>query len=328
MKVSKEFKIGIVVLCAIAAFVWGINYLKGSNIFTNKYYLYAVYPKIDGLIPANPVLIKGFKVGQITEITLIKVQDTNRVLVKFLLTENVDIPKHSVAKAVSSDLLGSKAVDLIFSDSKENVKSGDTLVARSEEGFKESLDKRIAPIQAKAEKLIVTMDSVIGVVSSILNAKTRDNLDKSFEGVRKAILSLEQTAYKLDDLVGSEKVKISSILSNINSISSNLSRNMQKIDNILGNINNITDTLAKAKIADAVNNAEKSLGQLNIALTRINEGQGTLGKLAKNDSLYNNLNKSSNDLDKLLKDLRINPERYIHFSVFGRKEKRKNKPKD
>ena len=126
MKVSKEFKIGIVVLCAIAAFVWGINYLKGSNIFTNKYYLYAVYPKIDGLIPANPVLIKGFKVGQITEITLIKVQDTNRVLVKFLLTQNVDIPKNSVAKAVSSDLLGSKAVELIFSDSKENVKNGDT----------------------------------------------------------------------------------------------------------------------------------------------------------------------------------------------------------
>src|SRR5205823_1469667 len=148
------FKIGIVVLCAIAAFVWGINYLKGSNIFTHKYYLYAVYPKIDGLIPANPVLINGFKIGQITNISLVKMQDNNKVLVKFLLTENVDIPKKSIARAVSSDLLGSKAVEIIFSKEKELVKSGDTLIAQSEEGFKAALDKRIAPIQAKAEKLI------------------------------------------------------------------------------------------------------------------------------------------------------------------------------
>jgi phospholipid/cholesterol/gamma-HCH transport system substrate-binding protein len=328
VKVSKEFKIGVVVLCAIAAFIWGINFLKGSNIFTHKYYLYAVYPKIDGLIPANPILINGYKIGQVTNISLIKIRDTNRVLVKFLLTENVDIPKKSIAKAVSSDLLGSKAVEIIFSKEKGFVKSGDTLVAQSEEGFKESLDKRIAPIQAKAEKLIVTMDSVIQVVSSILNAKTRDNLDKSFEGVRKAILALEATAYKLDDLVGSEKVKISSILSNLNSVTSNLSKNGHKIDNIITSLDSISANLAKARIKEAVNEAEKSLSQLNVFLSRVNDGQGTLGKMAKNDSLYNNLNKSSADLDKLLKDLRINPERYIHFSVFGRKEKSKNKPKN
>jgi len=171
------------------------------------------------------------------------------------------------------------------------------------------------------------MDSVIQVVSSILNAKTRDNLDKSFEGVRKAILALEQTAYKLDDLVGSEKVKISSILSHLNGVTANLDKNGHKIDNIIVNLSNITDSLAKAQIKGAVDEADKSLKQLNILLTRINEGQGTFGKMAKNDSLYNNLNKSSADLDKLLKDLRINPERYIHFSVFGRKEKSRNKPK-
>ena len=232
------------------------------------------------------------------------------------------IPKGSIAKAISSDLLGSKAVEIIYSDATEFVKSGDTLTASTEEGFKEALDKRIAPIQAKAENLISSMDSVMSVVSLILNTKTRDNLDKSFESVRKAILTLEQTAYKLDDLVGSEKVKISSVLSNLNQITTNLNKNGQKIDNIISNVSSMTDSLAKAQLKDAIANADKSMRELNIMLARINEGQGTIGKLAKNDSLYNNLNKSSEDLDKLLKDLRMNPERYIHFSVFGKKSRK------
>lgn len=321
MKVSKEFKIGVVVVCAIAAFIWGVNFLKGSNIFTHKYYLYAVYPKIDGLIPANPVLISGYKIGQVTDISLIKRGGENRVLVKFLLTENVDIPKGSIARSVSADLLGSKAVEIIFSKNTEYVKNGDTLVAETESGFKEALDKRIAPIQAKAENLISSMDSVINVVNSILNKKTRDNLDKSFESIHKAMSSLEQTAYKLDDLVGSEKAKISSILTHMNSILANLDKNNQKIDNIIGNLNNLSDSLAKAQMKEAIADADKSLKELNTLLSGINKGQGTLGKMAKNDSLFNNLNKSSADLDRLLKDLRLNPERYIHFSVFGRKKK-------
>ncbi len=326
MKVSKEFKIGLVVVCAIAAFIWGINFLKGSNIFSHKYYLYAVYPKIDNLIPANPLLINGFKIGQVNEISLIQKGGKTQVLVKFLLTEDVQIPKNSIAKAISSDLLGTKAVEVIYSNETAMVESGDTLIAASEEGFKESLDKRIAPIQAKAENLISSMDSVMTVVSLILNTKTRDNLEKSFESVRKAILTLEQTAYKLDDLVGSEKVKISSVLSNLNQITSNLSKNGQKIDQIINNVSSMTDSLAKAQLKDAIANADKSMKELNVMLAKINEGQGTAGKLLKNDSLYNNLNKSSEDLDKLLKDLRLNPERYIHFSVFGRKSRKPVNP--
>lgn len=326
MKISKEFKIGIVITLAIAAFLWGLFFLKGANLLSQKYYLFAVYPKIDGLIEANPLLINGYKIGQVNKISLVKSDTGYVVLVKFLLTEDVQIPKGSVAKAVSSDLLGSKAVEVVYGTQPGFLQSGDTLIAESEESLKQSVDKRIAPLQAKAENLISSIDSVMTVVNAVLNKKTRDNLDKSFESVRKAILSLEQTAYKMDDLIGSEKVKISSILSHLNGITSNLDRNGQKIDNILTNFSNLSDSLSKAKLKEAISNADKSLQELNILLTRINEGQGTLGKLAKNDSLYTNLNKSSADLDKLLKDLRVNPERYIHFSVFGRKEKAKNKP--
>jgi phospholipid/cholesterol/gamma-HCH transport system substrate-binding protein len=219
VKISKEFKIGIVVTSAIGFFIWGFNFLKGSNLFSHKYELYAVYPKIDGLIEANPLLVNGFKVGQINKISLIKDKNGKYgVLVKFLLTEDVNIPKHSIAKAVSSDLLGSKAVEIIYSNESEFVKSGDTLVAETEEGLKTAVSKQLAPLQKKIEGLVSSVDSVMTIVEVVLNDKTRENLSKSFESIKKAIQSLEQTAYKLDDLVASEKSKISSILTKLNSL--------------------------------------------------------------------------------------------------------------
>lgn len=326
MKITKEFKIGVVVIAAIAAFIWGLNYLKGSDIISRKNYLFAVYPKIDGLIEANPLMVKGFKIGQVNKISLLKRGGEYQVLVRFLVTEEVNIPKNSIAKAFSSDLLGSKAVEVIYGDSNEFVESGDTLLAESEEDLKTAVDKRLAPLQKKAEGLISSIDSVMVIVQYVLNDKTRDNLSKSFESIKKAISSLEQTCYKLDDLVASEKNKISSILTKLNSLAGMLEQNTGKIDNIIGNLSNLSDSLAKSQLKDAIANADKTLKELNALVAQINSGQGTLGKLAKNDSLYNNLNKASDDLDKLMKDLRINPERYIHFSVFGRRDK--NKPKD
>ena len=201
MKISKEFKIGIIVTTTIGLFIWGFNFLKGNDLFNQKYELYAVYPKIDGLIEANPLLINGFKVGQVNKITLTKLNGQYAVLVKFLLTEEVNIPKNSIAKAVSSDLLGSKAVEIIYSNETEFVKSGDTLIALNEEGLKTAVSKQLAPIQAKAVGLLSSIDSVMTVVQFILNTKTRDNLDKSFESIKKAIQSLEKTDYKLDYLM-------------------------------------------------------------------------------------------------------------------------------
>lgn len=319
MKISKEFKIGLVVVCAIAAFVWGVSFLKGSNLFTEKYYLYAVYPKIDNLIPANPLLVKGYKIGQVNKISLIDRGGKKMVLVKFLLSEDISIPLNSTAKAVSADLLGTKAVEIVMGDSLVFAKNGDTLRAETEQGLKESFNAQIAPLQAKAENLIGSIDSVMSVVSLVLNAKTRANIDQTFESVRKAILSLEQTAYKFDDMLASEKPKMSSILTNLNGITLNLHKSEQKINNALTNFSNLSDTLAKARLASAINNADNTLRELNSLMSRINQGQGTLGKLAKSDSLYNNLNKSAEDLDKLLKDLKDNPKRYVHFSIFGRK---------
>ena len=251
------------VVCAISAFIWGISFLKGSDLFSHKYYLYAVYPKIDNLIPSSPLQINGYKIGQIKNISLINKGGKNQVLVKFLLTEDIKIPKNSIARAVSADLLGAKAVEVIFSDSDKLVQNGDTLISETEQGLKESFNKQLAPLQAKAENLIGSIDTVMSVVRTVLNSRTRDNIDKSFESVRKAILSLEQTAYKLDDLMATEKPKLGSILSNLNGITSNLNKSEHKINTILTNFSNLSDSLAKTQLKSAVDNADNTLKELN-----------------------------------------------------------------
>jgi phospholipid/cholesterol/gamma-HCH transport system substrate-binding protein len=320
VKLSKEFKIGIVVVCAIAAFIWGISFLKGTNLFSSKSYLYAVYPRVDNLNASNPVLVNGYKVGQIKEIKLVSRDSQQVVMVKFLLTEDVQIPKRSVARVVSADLLGNKAVEIVFSREKEFVKSGDTLVAETERGLKESFNKQIAPLQARADHLLGNIDSLITLSNLLLNSRTRDNIDQSFESMRKAITSFERTAYKLDDMMTTEKPKFSAIMTNLNGITGNLNKSEAKIKNILDNFSNLSDSLSKSQLRSAITNADNTLRELNTLMAGINAGTGTLGKLARNDSLYNNLNKSAENLDKLLQDLREHPKRYVRFSVFGGKK--------
>jgi phospholipid/cholesterol/gamma-HCH transport system substrate-binding protein len=317
VKISKELKIGVVMICAIAALIWGINFLKGTNLFSYKGYLYAIYPRVENLKPSDALLINGYKIGQVQDISLIQRGGKSEVLVEFLLTEDVMIPKNSIARAIDNDILGNKAVEIIFSKETEPAANKDTLIAETAQGFKESFNKQIAPLQAKAESLLANIDSVMGVVNHMLNPRTRANIEKSFEGVRKSIMSIEQTAYKLDQSI---EPKVSQLLTNLNNITSNLNRSEQKINNILSNFSAVSDSLASSQLKTAINNAGTTLRELNLMLARINAGEGTLGKLARNDSLYHNLNKSAEHLDKLLRDLNDNPKRYVHFSIFGKKK--------
>lgn len=325
MKLSKEVKVGIVTTLAIGCFIYGFNFLKGRDLFSSQRKFYAVYNNIDGLVEANPLMINGFKVGIVGKIVLANDTSTS-VIVTLLLDNDVKIPRNSVAKVVSSDILGSKAVQLILGKGITYAESGDTLVSAQEDDLKTAVNKTIAPLQEKAVGLISSIDSVMVVVQQVFNESARQNLAKSFESIKLAITSLETTSYRLDTMVQSEKSKISSILSKVNTLATTLANNSDKLGNVINNFSNISDSIAKSNLTSAINNADVALGQASQIMTKINSGQGTMGMLINNDSLYRKLDKSSEDLDKLLKDLRINPERYVRISVFGRKDR--NKPKD
>ena len=325
MKLTKEIKTGIIVVVAVSIVIYGFNFLSGTDILKKHNYLYAIYDKTDGLIEASPELVNGVKVGQVYRTHLIKRNDGYRVLVTFLLTEDVKIPKGSKAKLISSDILGSKAISISFSNELTYVQNNDTLLPDYEDDLKTAVDKRIAPLQKKAENLISSIDSVMQVVQEVLNANVRQNLIISFESIKSTLKSLQHASSGLDTLMTTQRSKVAVILSKVESISSNFEKNNDKITNILNNFSSISDSLAKSNIKSTIEHANLAIAQANALLEGINSGKGTLGKLVKNDSIYNNLNRASNDLDLLLIDLREHPKRYVSVSVFGKKDKSKPK---
>ena len=324
MKLSKEVKIGLATVVAFACFIYGFNYLKGKNFFAAQNKFYAIYGDIDGLVEANPLIISGYKVGIVSDITLSD-NLAEGVVVTMLLDNKIKIPKNSIARIVSSDIMGSKAIQLILGNSPEYLVDGDTLLGEKEENLKQSVNKTIAPLQKKAESLISSIDSVMFVVQDILNKDARKNLSGSFESINRTFRTLEKTSIKLDDLIDSEKAKISNIITKASHLATTLADNSEDISNILKNFSAISDSLKRSKIVSVISNANTTLAQTSEIAQKINRGEGTLGLLVNNDSLYRKLDKSAEDLDKLLVDLQLNPKRYVHFSAFGRKEK--NKPK-
>ena len=321
MKLSRESKIGAVVTLSIVLFIWGLNFLKGENIFSRSKMFYAIYPKIDGLVEGNPVQLNGFKVGRVSKL-LFHPNNSGTVVVEFSLSNGVlELPKDSKAKIFSSDIMGSKAVDLILGTDTATLKDGDTLIAEIEINLQESVNQQIAPLKKKTEELISSIDSAVVIVQHILNEEARDNLGKGFESIQRSFAKFETVANNLDGLVEGNVDKLNDIFTKIQSIATNLNKNNKELTNVINNFSSISDSLAKANLASTFENANNALLDASQILEKINSGEGTLGLLINNDSLYNNLDAAAADLDKLLKDFNEHPKRYVHFSVFGKKDK-------
>ena len=320
MKVRKETKIGIIVVLAVVLLFVGFNYLKGIYIFEKSRTFYGVYHKVNGLEKSNPIVLNGFKVGQVKNIEIIQ-DGSGNLLVTISVREDFDIPKDTRALLKSADLLGSMEIQLVLGNSTVLAQTGDTLSPRIEKDLVEGVNEQLRPIKNKAEGLISSVDSVIKVIEVILNPQSQNNLVQSFNGINNAIASLERTSFRIDTLVREEKVRISQILENINGLTAVLSSNGDQLSNIIQNFSQISDTLAKANIAETLLKANDALTTVNVLVEKINNGEGSLGMLINNPELYEKLESASTNLDLLMEDVRVNPNRYVQFSVFGRKNK-------
>lgn len=314
-KISSFAKTGIVVFVTILLFIWGLNYLKGINFLNpeNKYYV--VYPKVDGLEKSADVLINGFKVGQVRSIYFEENMSGNLVVI-IAIDDKFNLPFNTVAKIYSSDLMGTKSIELLLTDSMNIYISGDTLAGSLEGGLKEQVSIQMLPLKNKAEDLMVEIEKAIIAVQSVFNEKTIDNLTKSIESIKFTIKNLETTSYSIDTLVENEKLKLANIFSNIESITSNLKQNNSALNNTIQNISAISDSIAKSNIKIAFTSAANALVQVDSIVEKINNGSGSLGLLLNNDTLYYNLVDAAYNLNRLVEDLRVNPKRYVHFSVF------------
>lgn len=315
MKLSKEFKIGLVFILAIALFVWGFNYLKGFDIFTKSKTYYAVYPRINGLIKSNPVSINGLRTGQVSDIYF-EPDLSGLIVVEFVITTDLPIPNNSIVSIYSSDLMGSKAIEIILGNSNEYIQDGDTLPSKLEASLKEAVNQQIQPLKYKAEELIQSIDSVVIIIQSIFNKKAREDLAQSIQSIRQTFKNIENASFDIDNLVTSQKNRLAEIFNNLELITGNLKNNNDNINNIINNFSTISDSLAKAEIPRTFNNINSTINDLAKIADKINKGEGTLGLLVNDDKLYNELQKSAADLNKLLEDIQQNPKKYVRFSLF------------
>ncbi len=310
MKFSNEAKVGILVTTALAALLWGLSYLKGKDFFTSNKTYYALFDNVDGLVKSNPVVMNGFRIGMIEKIEFTP-DHSGKLLVKMLVSKNTFISKDAVAVIFSSDILGQKAMRIDLGIDKSVANDGDTLMAELQSSLTEKLGKQVGPLKDKTEALIVSIDTVVNMLHDLFDPQTKGNL-------RGAVLHLNHAMTSIDDLVSSDKGKLNVMLGNLESITTNIKNNNKQISNILTNLSQVSDSLVRANFASAINNADKVLAQANEVFTKINKGEGSLGLLVNDKKLYDNLDSTAKNMDELMKDLKANPKRYLHFSVFGK----------
>ncbi|MCK9422989.1 MAG: MlaD family protein [Bacteroidales bacterium] len=315
MVIRKEIKVGVIFVIALAILIWGLMYLKGLELLKANRTFFAVYDHVNGLVAANPISIKGLQVGQVKNLYFDK-KNPQKIIVELYILGDYPIPVNSHARIFSSSLLGAKEVEIVPGDSKILAKDGDTLESSTEATLGEEVNKQLLPLKRKAENLISSIDSIAVIVQEVLNKNTRANLVMAIEHVKQTLENIAHTTHNLDTLMGSQRNNLAEIITNVESISNNLKKNNDKVTNILTNFSNISDSLAKARIPYTFAQVNKAITNLDSALQKINRGQGTIGQLINNDTLYKELEKAARDLNLLLEDIKTNPGRYVKVSVF------------
>lgn len=321
LKLSRELRIGLLSVITLAAFVWSFNFLKGKDLFNQQRTFFVSYSNVAGLMTANTVTINGLSIGQVSGMSFDK-GNPGKIVVELNISNDVRIPKNSVARIFSSDLLGTRGIQIILGDSPEEAMSGDTLISEMQKSLQDEVNNMVQPILVKAETLMSSMDTVLTVVSDVFNKQTRDNLISTIESLKNTMANLQSATFTADTLISSQKNRLARIIANVESISSNLKQNNENLSKVMSNAAKISDTLARANIAETMTNLSNTVEGLSRVVQKIENGEGSVGQLLNNETLYNELEASSKELKQLIEDMKLHPERYVHFSVFGRSPKR------
>ncbi|MEO8253278.1 MAG: MlaD family protein [Flavobacterium sp.] len=313
MKLTREIKTAILVIASILLFIWGYSFLKGRDLFSSYTTLYVEYDSVEGLAPSAPVTLNGLGIGKIEKITINP--SNGKLLVELQIKTDFPISKTSIATIYEPGFIGGKqiAIEPNFSD-KTVVESGDRLKANLRLGLTESLSKKLVPLQDKIDKILVNADVLISGFNTVLDKKTQEDLKKTFAELSKTMEQFHQASAGVNSLIAQNKTQINSAVSNFNKASSNFSK--------------ISDSLNKADLGKTVKTLNATLQKVNGVMASLEAGNGTMGKLLKDDALYNNLNKTSKELELLLQDVRLYPTRYINVSIFGKKNKPYKAPTD
>jgi phospholipid/cholesterol/gamma-HCH transport system substrate-binding protein len=306
LKLTRELKTGIIVVGGIVLFILGFTFLKATNLFSSSRTFYAVYEKVNGLTPGTSVSINGLKVGTIQDIRFIDTK--GRLLVSFTIDNDFKFSKNSTAEIYDTGIIAGKGLRVVpLYDQAELSKDGDTLRSSIDPGLTELVNQKLAPLQRSLDAILQNADSVMVGVDEILDPKSRQHIKNTLENLDGVTRNFNEAGQTLNTMLSDNKGKLDRTLTNVDQLSENLA--------------DLSDTLVNADLGLALNSLKNSMLKLNQVMGKIEQGEGSIGKLMNDDELYTNLSDASLELELLLEDMRLNPKRYVHFSLFGKKAK-------
>ncbi|MHA7057044.1 MlaD family protein [Aquimarina sp. M1] len=304
MKFTREVKTGILALSAIALLIFGYSFLKGKNLLEDDRTFYAIYDNVEGLIPSSPVTINGLVVGKVLSIGF--ADKTGKLIVKFNVDSEFSFSKNSEAKVYGGGLIGGKSLAIIpIYEAGLEAKDQDTLPGRIEAGLLELVNEKLTPLQLKLETAISDADTLLTSVNGVLSTDNKKNLNSIFNDLSVTMKNFRNVSNSLNTVLAGNEKKLNTTFNNLEEMSSEL--------------NQFTNSLSKVDVERLGNDLETVLTNINKTVTSLD--QGTVGKLIKDDKLYDNLERATYELELLLEDVRLNPTRYINVSVFGKKNK-------
>lgn len=313
MKLSKEVKTGILSLSAILLFIYGYSFIKGSDIFDNSRIFYVSYQNVEGLDNSARVTINGLAVGKVKSINLVNKE--GGLIVSFSVDREFNFSRNSIVRIYSSSLIGGKQLAIILDNETNNIaKSGDTLKGEIEKGMLEVMTGGLKPLEQKLLTTLSNLDSLVLNLTDVLDDETRLNLKESIVSLNQTMNSFKEASGNLNSLIKTNKEKLNNTFANLEIASENFAR--------------FSDSLAQIETGKMVKDLENIISRFNSILEGIEDGKGSIGKLLKDDKLYDNLEGASKQLELLLEDMKLHPKRYVHFSLFGKKSKEYVKPED
>ncbi len=315
MKFTKEIKAGLIALLAIVGFVILFQFMKGKSLFTTDNEFYAKFDNVEGLAASNPVSINGLKVGQVDAITPINAKDGKiHFVVKVTIDDKFKFSKKSTLEVFEPGLMSGKEMRINLAYGQPYAKVGDTLSGTFQLSMMNSISSQVGPVKDQLSNVLIKLDSTLGATNKIVDEQNRREIKTLLSNLNQTVISFKNTSDQTNHLISSNEKRLENVLDNAN-------QTMISANSAVSKYGKVAEDLNVKQMNNAIEEFSKTANQLNSVVSGIQKGEGSLGKLTKDEELYNNLTKTTSSLNQLLEDMKANPKRYVNISVFGKNNK-------